>query len=72
MIQFNRFTEKPFVEILNDEGVFIKKDITIGISDGISVEILEGVEEDDKIKVWNKVIEEDKGGDGETRANSDD
>ena len=72
LIQFNRFTEKPFVEIMNDDGVFVKKDITIGISDGISVEILEGVKEEDKIKVWNKVIEEDEGGDGETRPNSND
>ena len=72
LIQFNRFTEKPFVEILNDDGVFVKKDITIGISDGISVEVLEGVKEDDKIKVWNKVLEEDEGGDDETRPNSND
>ena len=72
LIQFNRFTEKPFVEILNDDGVFVKKDITIGISDGISVEVLEGIEEDDKIKVWNKVLDEDEGGDGERRPNSDD
>ena len=72
LIQFNRFTEKPFVEILNDDGVFVKKDIIIGISDGISVEVLEGVKEDDKIKVWNKVLEEDEGGDGETRPNSND
>ena len=72
LIQFNRFTEKPFVEILNDNGVFVKKDITIGISDGISVEVLEGVKEDDKIKVWNKVLEEDEGGDDETRPNSND
>ena len=70
LVQFNRFTEKPFVEILNEDGVFIKKNITIGLSDGISVEVLEGVEENDKIKVWNKVTEEDKGGDGETRPNS--
>ena len=70
LVQFNRFTEKPFVEILNEDGVFIKKNITIGLSDGISVEVLEGIEENDKIKVWNKVTEEDKGGDGETRPNS--
>ena len=70
LVQFNRFTEKPFVEILNEDDVFIKKNITIGLSDGISVEVLEGVEENDKIKVWNKVTEEDKGGDGETRPNS--
>ena len=72
LIQYNRFTEKPFVEILNDDGVFVKKDITIGISDGISVEVLEGVKEDDKIKVWNKVLDEDEGGEGEKRPNSND
>ena len=72
LIQFNRFTEKPFVEILNDDGVFVKKDITIGISDGISVEVLEGIKEDDKIKVWNKVLEADEAGEGETRPNSND
>ncbi|MCH1547180.1 MAG: efflux RND transporter periplasmic adaptor subunit [Flavobacteriaceae bacterium] len=70
LVQFNRFTEEPFVEILKDDGVFVKKNITIGLSDGISVEVLEGIEENDKIKVWNKVVEEDKGGDGETRPNS--
>jgi len=70
LIQFNRFTEKPFVEILNDDGVFVKKDITIGISDGISVEVLEGIEEDDKIKVWNKVLEDDESGEGERRPDS--
>ena len=71
LIQFNRFTEKPFVEILNDKGVFVKKNITIGISDGISVEVLEGVEEDDKIKVWNKVLEADSAGEDGTRPDSE-
>jgi HlyD family secretion protein len=71
LIQFDRFTEKPFVEILNDKGVFVKKNITIGISDGISVEVLEGVEEDDKIKVWNKVLEADSAGEDGTRPDSE-
>jgi len=30
-----------------------------GISDGINVEILKGVKEEDKIKVWNSVEDED-------------
>jgi HlyD family secretion protein len=53
-------------------GYLLKKDITIGISDGISVEVLEGIEEGDKIKVWNKVLDEDEAGDEERRPNSDD
>ena len=42
----------------NENGSFSKKNIEIGLSDGINVEILDGVEEGDKIKVWNKASEE--------------
>ena len=58
LLQFNRITEKPFVEILNDNGDFVIKNVEIGISDGINVEITEGLELSDKIKVWNKASEE--------------
>ena len=33
---------------------FERKDIEIGISDGVNVEIITGISQDDKIKVWNK------------------
>ena len=58
LLQFNRITEKPFVEILNDNGNFVIKYVEIGISDGINVEITEGLELSDKIKIWNKASEE--------------
>ncbi len=58
LLQFNRITEKPFVEILNDNGTFRKKNVEIGISDGINVEIIDGIDESDQIKVWNKASEE--------------
>jgi len=58
LLQFNRITEKPFVELQNENGSFTKKNIEIGLSDGINVEIIDGVEEGDKIKVWNKASEE--------------
>ena len=32
----------------------------VGISDGINVEILKGIKEGDKIKVWNSVEDEDE------------
>lgn len=60
LLQFNRITEKPYVEIQNEDGKYEKKDVELGISDGINVEILEGVAEGDKIKVWNKASEEDE------------
>lgn len=59
LLQFNRITEKPFVEIQKEDGTFEKKDVELGLSDGINVEIKEGVEEGDKIKVWNKASKED-------------
>ncbi|WP_397364757.1 efflux RND transporter periplasmic adaptor subunit [Olleya sp. R77988] len=59
LLQFNRITEKPFVEIQKEEGEFKKVDVETGLSDGINIEIKEGVEEGDKIKVWNKASEDD-------------
>ena len=58
LLQFNRITEKPFVELLKENGRFQTKNIEIGLSDGINVEILEGIKEGDEIKVWNKASEE--------------
>jgi HlyD family secretion protein len=42
---------KPFVEIETTPQTFVKKDITVGLSDGIKVEILGGVAKGDRIKV---------------------
>jgi len=58
LLQFNRITEKPFVELLKENGRFQTKNIEIGISDGINVEIIEGIKEGDEIKIWNKASEE--------------
>lgn len=60
LLQFNRITEEPFVEILNEDGKFEKKDVELGLSDGINIEILEGIEEGDKIKVWNKASKDNE------------
>jgi HlyD family secretion protein len=58
LLQFNRITEKPYVEILKDDNTYEEKYVELGISDGINVEIVEGVKEGDKIKVWNKASKE--------------
>ena len=42
------------MEVKNDKGTFERKNIEIGISDGINVEIISGLIMEDKIKVWNK------------------
>ena len=54
LLQFDRKTNRPYVEIKNEKGKFIRKKIETGISDGINVEILSGLKMIDEIKVWNK------------------
>ena len=58
LLQFNRSNDKPFVEILTGKNKFKKRNVKLGISDGVNVEILKGVSKDDKIKVWNKIYDE--------------
>lgn len=69
LLQFNRITEKPFVEILKEDGKFEKVDVELGLSDGINVEITDGVKEGDKIKVWNKAKEENNDDENNGRRN---
>ena len=54
LLQFDRKTEKAYVEVLLGDQKFERRDVKIGISDGINVEILSGIKMDQKIKVWNK------------------
>jgi HlyD family secretion protein len=49
--------EKPFVEIETADQVFEKREIKTGLSDGINVEILEGLSLDVKVKNPNKTEE---------------
>ncbi|TGV00885.1 efflux RND transporter periplasmic adaptor subunit [Flavivirga rizhaonensis] len=60
LLQYNRITEKPFVEILNGDNKFKKENVKLGLSDGINVEITEGVKEGDKVKVWNKASKDNE------------
>ena len=60
LLQFNRITDKPFVEIKLENGSFITRNVEVGISDGINVEILKGISESDNIKVWNTIQGEDE------------
>ena len=55
LLQFDKETDKPFVEVEVAENEFEKKELELGVSDGIDVEILSGIEEDAKVKVWNKL-----------------
>jgi HlyD family secretion protein len=54
VLQFDKVTDKPYVEIVIGDQKFERREIEIGISDGINVEVLSGLTEADKVKVWNK------------------
>lgn len=56
VMQFDKKTDKPYVEVKNGDK-FDRKDIEIGISDGINVEILSGITIDDEVKIWNKLAD---------------
>lgn len=43
--------DKPYVEVETSPQTFVQKDITVGLSDGIKVEVLSGVAKTDKIKI---------------------
>lgn len=57
LIQFDRKTQEPYVQIMTGDQKFERKGVKLGISDGENVEILEGVEEEDAVKVWNRTEE---------------
>ena len=57
LLQFDKSTNKPYVELAvgsAEEQKFERKDVEIGISDGVNVEIISGLTEEDNVKQWNK------------------
>ena len=55
LVQYDDKTKTSFVEIEVGEQKFERRDVELGVSDGIYVEIKSGITKDDKIKVWNQV-----------------
>lgn len=53
LVQFDPKTKVPFVEVKTGEQQYVRKDIELGISDGINVEVKNGISMEDEIKVWN-------------------
>lgn len=50
-LQFN--DSKPFVEVKSGEKSFEKKEIEVGLSDGLNIEVLSGLTEKDRVKIPN-------------------
>ncbi len=49
VLQFDK--EKPFVEVEKGNQIFEKRFVKTGLSDGINIEILEGIQKTDKLKM---------------------
>ncbi len=60
LIQFDSKTQKPFVEVEKTNQKFERRDLVLGVSDGIYVEIKSGITPKDKIKVWNQGLKTDE------------
>ena len=56
VIQFDEKTQTPFVEIKIDNQTFDRRDVKLGISDGIILQLLSVVNKDEEIKVWNVTV----------------
>lgn len=56
LVQYDSTTQKPFVEVEVGNQEFERRELELGISDGIFVEIKDGVSADDKIKIWNPIV----------------
>ena len=57
LLQFDKDTNKPYVEVATgaiEEQKFERRDIEVGISDGVNIEIVSGLTEEDNVKEWNK------------------
>lgn len=52
LVQYAR--RQAFVEVMTDPDVYERRDLKLGLSDGLKVEVLEGVTAADEIKVWNQ------------------
>lgn len=54
LVQFDKKDQKPFVEVQIGNQKFERRDVVLGVSDGIYVQIISGIKSTDKIKIWNQ------------------
>lgn len=54
LVQFDKKTQKPYVEVETAAQKFKRQDLVLGVSDGIYVQVKSGLKSTDKIKIWNQ------------------
>ena len=62
LVQFDPDTKAPYVEVATGEQEFERRDVELGISDGIFVEVKSGISASDSVKVWNVIKPDGFGG----------
>ncbi|WP_339610030.1 efflux RND transporter periplasmic adaptor subunit [uncultured Planktosalinus sp.] len=56
LIQYDSKTQKAFVEVETTPQNFERREVELGLSDGMFVEIKNGITIEDKIKIWNPIV----------------
>ncbi len=57
LVQYENDTA-TYVEVSVGDQQFERREVRLGLSDGIKVEVLDGISEEDDIKIWNQPITE--------------
>jgi HlyD family secretion protein len=55
LVQYDPKTKKPFVEVAVGDQKFERREVELGLSNGIFVEVKKGIIKTDEIKVWNQL-----------------
>lgn len=55
LVQYDAETKQPYVEIAVGDQEFERRNVELGLSNGIYVEVKKGISESDNIKVWNQL-----------------
>ncbi len=56
LVQFDAKTNQPYVEVKTGKKQFERRNVELGISNGIMVQVKSGLSKDDQIKVWNPIV----------------
>ncbi len=60
LLQFDKKTDAPYVEVKVGDQKFERRNVELGISDGVNVEIIKGITIKDDIKIWNKTSKKEE------------